>query len=199
MGTVLHGSATTTEAVRRAIQRSGALAMKHVTSSAITLLLAACRMGDAGTLEPADNQVAADGGVVMREGGLTATVNGQWADEGSQAVQLRYNNAGPAPVAVSLGRLSLHHQLGDAGLWSVSDMTGVDRNDTRTDNDVPPVLHDGQQSPNAPTLTIPPGGGRFLALGFTNFPGEQRIRSGDTVTLDVPMGVRTATVRFRAD
>lgn len=172
--------------------------MRPVWICVVLLVVTGCRAGDAGTLEPIDGGTISNDGVAVRSGAVVATVAGQWAAEASQAVQLRYTNRGSTPVNVKLAPLRLHRNGEVAELWSVSDMTVVNRADARTDNDVPPTLYDAGPDAVAPVLTVRAGEQRALAIGFTNFTGDARIRSGEIVTLDLPMPGGTRTVRFRA-
>ncbi len=172
--------------------------MKRLITLSLSLLAAACSVGDGGPLIPEKGDASTDGTVAVENGGLTASIRAQWASEGSQAVQLRYRNEGREPASIHLGHLRLHHRLGNAGLWSVSDMTRVNRDDTRTDNDVPPIVFDGSPGREAPIITIPSGGERFFAIGFTNFPGDERITQGDDVSLVLPMGRNDVTLRLSA-
>ncbi len=173
--------------------------MKFVWIGALALVLAGCRMGDAGTLVPIDGGTISGDSISVRDGPVVATLEGQWAAEASQAIQLRYANRSTEPVRIDLAPLRLRRKGEQAALWSVSDMGAVDRSDARTDNDVAPVLYDAGSAGAAPSLAVPAGGERSLALGFTNFTGTERIRSGDIVGLDLPVPSRTHRIRFRAE
>ncbi|WP_156348569.1 hypothetical protein [Sphingomonas sp. Leaf23] len=178
---------------------SSGRAMTLARIAALALVLGACRMGDAGTLVPIDGGRISGDGMSVREGRVVAVIQGQWAAEASQALQLRYTNGGIQPVRVELAPLRLRRGGEEAALWSVSDMAGVNRSDGRSDNDVPPVLYDAGSAATAPTLTVPAKGERSLAIGFANFTGKERIRAGDIVRLDLPMPGRTRHIRFRAE
>ncbi len=172
--------------------------MKCIWISALAIVLTGCRMGGAGTLVPVDGGTIIHHSIAVRADAVVATIEGQWAAEASQAIQIQYANGNSVPVRVALAPLRLHRSGEEAALWSVSDMTAVNRSDARSDNDVPPVLYDASPGATVPTLTLPPRSKRTLALGFTNFTGEKRIRQGDIVSLDLPMPREVRGVRFRA-
>ncbi|MFV0625309.1 hypothetical protein ACBY01_15035 [Sphingomonas sp. ac-8] len=170
----------------------------------LLVVLLAVRCGqDGGSLEPVDGRSIWWGGkmgsAVLRDGTVSATLTASWAAEASQGADIVYRNEGAAPVSVILSRLALHHErLGKAPLWTAVDMTYVDRDDTRTDNDEPPILYDlGTSSPTT-RLVLKPGEQRRLNLGFTNFPGIERIAWGDRVTATVPLGARDESVEMVA-
>ena len=168
------------------------------------LLAAGCRQGAAGNLEPVDGQGAAwgsgAGAAVVHDGAVSATVTARWAAEASQRADIVYRNDTAAPVSVILPRLKLHHErLGDAPLWAAGDMTDVDRDDARTDNDEARILYDLGTSPATTRLLLKPGERRTLTVGFTNFPGTERIARGDRVTMTVPLGARDRTIEMVAN
>lgn len=168
------------------------------------LALTACQPGSFGDLAPVIGGTVEQGpgsdSAMVRDQGVSATVTARWASEASQSADVIYVNERPEPVSIALPRLKLRHQrLGDAPLWAASDMTGVDRDDARTDNDEPPALYDLDQSPATTRLVLKPGERRTLNVGFTNFGGEERIREGDRVTMTVPMGDRDVAIPFLAD
>lgn len=165
------------------------------------LLSAGCQQGAAGRLKPVDGQQGEEAGsAVVREGAVSATVTARWASEASQSAYIVYRNDAAKPVSVILSHLKLHHEhLGDAQLWTVSDMTVVNRDDTRTNNDDPPTLYDMDTSPATTRLVLDPGERRALDVGFTNFLGTKRIASGDLVTATVPLGAGNRTIKMVAD
>lgn len=166
--------------------------------------MAACQPGSFGNLEPviggAVERGTEAGSAVVRDGSVSATVAARWASEASQSADIVYTNGQGTPVSIALPNLALHHErLGKASLWAASDMTRVDRDDARADNDEPPALYDLSSSPATTTLVLKPGERRVLNLGFTNFGGDERIKEGDRVTMTLPMGERDATIAFMAD
>lgn len=167
------------------------------------LLAAGCSQGDGGKLEPAAGQSAergdAAGSVVVRDGPVSATLTAHWAAERSQTANIVYRNEGATPVSIVLPHLAMHHErLGDAPLWSAGDMTAVNRDDARTDNDEATILYELETSPATTQLLLKPGERRELQVGFTNYPGDVRIAHGDRVTLTVPLGAHDRTVSMVA-
>jgi hypothetical protein len=166
------------------------------------LLLVGCPMGDTGVLEPVIGGQVEQGDrrrdAVVRAEGISATVSGRWASERSQSAHILYVNQGGTPVSIPLPRTVLRHdRLGDADLWSVSDLTGADR---QKNNVEPPVIYDlDNPATRSMRLVVKPGEQRYLLLGFTNYPGEERIKAGDRVTMTVPLGSRDAQIIFEAD
>ncbi|MEH3041294.1 MAG: hypothetical protein PGN21_14675 [Sphingomonas paucimobilis] len=173
--------------------------MKLAWIGTLALVLAGCHTGEAGTLMPVDGGAVSGNSISIRDGPVVMTIEGQWAAEASQAMQLRYANSSAQPVRVDLAPLRLSRGGEEAALWSVSDMGGVNRSDARTDNDVPPILYDAGDAGAAPVLTVPAKGERSLAVGFTNFTGKERIRSGDIVGLVLPTPGGTRRILFRAE
>lgn len=159
--------------------------MKSIRIVALAIVLAGCRMGGAGTLVPVDGGTITNDSIAVRADAVVATIEGQWAAEASQAIQIQYTNGSSMPVRIALAPLRLHRSGEEAALWSVSDMTAVNRSDARTNNDVPPVLYDAGPGSAVPILTLPPRSKRTLALGFTNFTGKKRVGQGDIVSLDL--------------
>jgi hypothetical protein len=166
------------------------------------LVLTGCPRGSTGIMGPVIGGGVEQGArrrdAVVRAGDVSATISGRWASESSQSADISYVNKGRLPVSIDLPRLSLVHQtLGRADLWAVSDLTGADR---AKNNISPPVIYDlDDPATRSMRLTVKPGEPRDLSIDFTNYPGEERIKAGDRVTMTVPLGSRDAQIVFEAD
>ena len=171
---------------------------------AAALASSGCGSGEGGLLEPLPaggvEQVADKGGraaALIRDGGLSARVNGVWASENAQTLRVTFRNDDRSARRVSLREFGL--RAGDAGaeLWNAADVTGVDLQDGRRDNDDARSLHsDGDPATLATIIEVPAGSSRELDLEFTNYPEGRRVSAGDRVVATVPMGRRTAQVAF---
>ena len=176
----------------------------HGAMLLLALLAAGCQQGASGRFEAVAGQSAErgdePGSAVVRDGAVSATMTAHWAAEASQRASIVYRNDGAVPVSVILPHLVLQHErLGEAPLWAAGDMTDVDRDDARTDNDEARILYELGTSPATTRLLLKPGERRTLTVGFTNFPGTERIARGDRVTATVPLGARDRTVAMVAD
>jgi hypothetical protein len=178
--------------------------MIRLLVSALALSLAiGCQAGDFGNLEPLIEGTTEKGeqphSAVVRAGEVSATLSARWASEASQSAEIRYVNQGKAPVSIALSRLVLRHpRLGEAALWTASDMTGIDR---KTNNQDAPIIYNlDDAAAQATQLIVKPGEPRFLSIGFTNYPGTERIRKGDRVVMTVPLGsTQDAKIQFDAE
>lgn len=169
-------------------------------------LLPACQPGSGGALDP----VVAPGverqadesyeqAALVAVGPLTARVTGRWSSERAQSLRITYRNTGPTIARVRVGDLKLQHAIGDSGLRTALDATGVDLTDDRLDNNRSRMLYSiDEQITDSVVLDVPAGTTRVLVADFTSFSNDRTVAAGDRIVATVPVGARSVRVAFTA-
>mgnify|MGYP004499685067 CR=1 FL=1 len=169
----------------------------------------ACQPGTEGHLEPArGEQRGPEGpdqtGTVAKSDGLVdAHISGHWRsrlDVNRIDVQVRYTNRGRDEVVLDPRTFAAVRERDGATVFEVIDMTGIDHNDARTDNDQPVTIMGSEETGRTDAvIRLAPAQTRRIEARLILPEGVADIDTGQEITVAVPAGAGITQARFEAD